>query len=192
MRARVLGIVLVALAVAAGCGDDADDAGDAGEVVDERSTTSTSTSDDGRGGDGDRDGDRDRGDEGGGRPWRERRERGDLAVYEDAEALAAALGCADSFEVEEPFAPDGPFPTATSAGFCSGGSTELSFEVYDEDDADRARAAFDLVTCELPHAPGFTWLAGGNWLLTPRHVLDPAEADRLAELAGGELLRCPE
>jgi hypothetical protein len=38
--------------------------------------------------------------------------------------------------------------------------------------------------------PGFAWIVGANWLVTPYGEPDPAVNDELAATLGGELLAC--
>jgi hypothetical protein len=49
-------------------------------------------------------------------------------------------------------------------------------------------AGVDAVACRM--LPGFAWIVGANWLVTPYGEPDPAVNDELAATLGGELLAC--
>jgi hypothetical protein len=112
-----------------------------------------------------------------------------LSSYADAEAIAEALGCADTFRIDEAPEGDPSMPSPTSIGFCGGLGEESMLEVYADDDMAAVRAAVSGFACQI--VPGFTWVVGDNWLVTPPDGESAqAEYDQLAATLGGELLAC--
>ena len=61
-------------------------------------------------------------------------------------------------------------------------------QTYADGDMGEVRAAVTSVGCLL--LDEFTWVVGGNWVVTPYGV-DPVVNDELASTLGGELIVCP-
>lgn len=109
--------------------------------------------------------------------------------FADAEAIAEALGCADTFQRNESEPLAGPVPA--SAGYCDGDGSP-SFEVYGSpDDVDEIRRDLPTVGCSILQGFGIDRLVtvvGANWMVTPSGEPDAELAGRLASMLDGEVI----
>jgi hypothetical protein len=110
-----------------------------------------------------------------------------LTSYPDAEAIAQALGCADTFQAFDGEPMVGPVPE--SAGYCEGDGSP-NIEVYAPDEVDEIIRDFPTVGCSILQTFGIdriVTVAGEDWMVTPSGEPDTALAEQLASTLGGEV-----
>lgn len=165
MRARLLriGLLVIALGVA-GCGGD-DDGGTSGGGD---SSTSTSTTSGGTSGGG-----------GGGVSG---------SSIADATAVAEALDCADSFQATDAAPMMGPVPDSAGSCDAEGGVT---IEVYGSAaDVEEIVTDFPTVGCPLLQGFGierFITVAGENWMVSVGSDTDGTASERVATALDGQV-----
>lgn len=105
-------------------------------------------------------------------------------IYDEAAAMAAVLGCDDTFTATTPGEADGIDAIAETSGSCDFGSTVVSIETYaSTEEAGRVLPGGESVVCSFMTDLGFDrvhYAAGPNWFVTPE---DPDDADTAAEAA---------